>query len=260
MGVIAVLILLAATGLGYLKLMLEASRREDQRLFIDQYLSKFQKLADSYRDDGIDEELYYWLTHRVLRMCRLATDSRVWRPHGEQLAQESHRQAQLLRELLEDLDQRHVPIERVKSSRAFLVRFLGAFDDAVENLGKRRFNPFILFREGIQLVLLAPVLAYLWATRAEDDTVVDRVTENEVFARWSGGLATFILLASVLILIFGWQTLESTARAVVIGCYDLFFLVVDSLQELIDGALGRVPPPPPAEPAAASGANAVPIG
>ena len=77
----AFLFLLVVIGIGFFSLRLRMERIREDRRFVDQYITKLAKFADSYQED-FDPDQHYWLTHRVLRIQYIDTDPALWYMYG----------------------------------------------------------------------------------------------------------------------------------------------------------------------------------
>ena len=243
MGFLAILFLLAISGIGFLGLWYRREGLEEDRHFIELYISKFQKFTDTYQEE-FDSDRYYWLTHRVLKAKLLASDPEVWAPHGRSLQDEALEKSESLVDALDRMGQHEVPREQISSLTAFLVRYLGGLDDSIEQLQKRRWNPLLLFREGIQLILLSPVLAYRWATGGQNNTLVAETLNSAPFRRWTAILSVLGLALPIIILVFGWDTLVDLGNDVGIALLTFFESLADTVRDLWDTSPA---PPVPAE-------------
>ncbi|HUV13026.1 MAG TPA: hypothetical protein VMY18_05230, partial [Acidobacteriota bacterium] len=91
----AFLFLLAVIGIGFLSLRLRLERLREDCRFVDQYITKLGKFADSYQDD-FDPDQHYWLTHRVLRIQHIATDPALWDRYGGSHSEDASRKGATL--------------------------------------------------------------------------------------------------------------------------------------------------------------------
>lgn len=225
----AFLFLLAVIGIGLLSLRLRMERLREDRRFVDQYITKLGKFADSYQDD-FDPDQHYWLTHRVLRIQYIATDPALWERYGGSHSEDATRKGATLVEVIEQMGQRPVSTEIIRSLISFLVRFEGVLDDFSIEFKKRQINPFILFREGIQLILLSPILAFQWATGGGRVMIGD-IARNPTFKRWSAYLAVAAIVVPLIIIIFGWSPIVRSTLSIVGLVTDWANSLVDVVQE-----------------------------
>ena len=225
----AFLFLLMVIGTGFLSLRLRMERLREDRRFVDQYITKLGKFADSYQD-GFDPDQHYWLTHRVLRIQHIATDPALWDRYGGSHAEDATRKGATLVEVIEQMGQRPVSSEIIRSLISFLVRFQGVLDDFSAEFKKRQLNPFILFREGIQLILLSPILAFQWASGG-GRVMIGEIARNPIFKRWSAYFSVAAIVIPLVIIIFGWSSIVGLVLSIVGLVTDWANSLVDLVQE-----------------------------
>jgi hypothetical protein len=230
----AFLFLLVVIGIGFFSLRLRMERIREDRRFVDQYITKLAKFADSYQED-FDPDQHYWLTHRVLRIQYIATDPALWDRYGGSHSEDATRKGATLVEVIEQMGQRPVSTEIVRSLISFLVRFQGVLDDFSVEFKKRQINPFILFREGIQLILLSPILAFRWASGGSR-VMIGEIARNPTFKRWSAYLSVAAIIVPLIIIIFGW----SSIIRFILGIFGLLSNWGNSLVGAVDEALGSL--------------------
>jgi len=231
MEFLAFLFLLMVIGIGFLSLRLRLERLREDRRFVDQYVTKLGKFADSYQED-FDPDQHYWLTHRVLRIQYIATDPALWERYGGSHSEDAARRGATLVEVIEQMGQRPVSSEIIRSLISFLVRFQGVLDDFSAEFKKRQINPFILFREGIQLILLSPILAFQWATGG-GRVMIGEIARNPIFKRWSAYFAVAALVIPLIIIIFGWSPIIRLILSTVGLISDWVNSLIDLVQELL---------------------------
>jgi hypothetical protein len=226
MRFLAFLFLVVVAGIGYLRIFFRLTRLEDSRQFVDQYIKKFQKFSESYHEE-FDSDLYHWLTHRVLRAQTLANDSAVWESFDSKLQEEAAQKSASLVETLDQMGQHSVPTERVTSLTSFLVRYLGGLDDYIGGLKWQQKNPLLLFRQGIQGILLAPATALRWVTGSEDS--VEEVAPRREIGRWTAFFSIVLLILPLIVILIGWTPL-----------LDLFDLVFSALSEAFEDLVEKL--------------------
>jgi hypothetical protein len=188
--------------------MVAVARLEENRQFVESYIRKFKGFSESYAED-FDRKQYEWLTHRVMKIQVLSGDARKWRQYGEEFPEEATRKSDQFANMLDQMGQQPIAIKTVTSTTSFLIRFLGVLDDFIERCKSRRINPFIMFREGIQLVVLGPLLVFSWARGAEGEMVLARVEESDRFGRWVAYLSLAGVIVPLAILTVGWEPLSA---------------------------------------------------
>ncbi|HUV12721.1 MAG TPA: hypothetical protein VMY18_03700, partial [Acidobacteriota bacterium] len=144
-------------------------------------------------------------------------------------------------EVIEQMGQRPVSTEIIRSLISFLVRFEGVLDDFSAEFKKRQINPFILFREGIQLILLSPILAFQWASGG-GRVMIGEIARNPTFRRWSAYFSVAAIVIPLVIIIFGWSPIIrfilSTIGLISDWTTSLIDLVQESLGSLQDSNTG----------------------
>ncbi len=233
MRFLAFLFLVVVTGIGWLRLMVAMIRHEEDRLFVDSYIRKFKSFSEAY-GERFDPKQYDWLTHRVMKVQVLSGDSNKWRLYGDQFALDAAKKSQGLVSMLDQMGQQPVPIKTVTSTISFLIRYLGVLDDFIERYRRRRLNPLVLFREGIQMIILAPMLAFSWARGAGSEAVLLRVSENPRFRRWVAFFSLVGLVFPVLVMIIGWEPLENGFTYLWALCEDGFYRLRAAIESFLE--------------------------
>lgn len=247
----ALLFLLLVIGIGFLSLRLRMERLREDRRFVDQYITKLASFADSYQDE-FDPDKHYWLTHRVLRIQYIATDPALWARYGGSHTEDATRKGATLVDVIEQMGQRPVSSEIVRSLISFLVRFQGVLDDFSDEFKKRQVNPFILFREGIQLILLSPILAFQWASGGSR-VMIGEIARNPTFKRWSAYLSVAAIVVPLVIIVFGWGPIVRFVLNIVGLISDGVNNVIDIILETLGGLEGSDSAPPPSTPSSPDG-------
>lgn len=243
MRFLAFLFLVAVAGIGYLRIFFRLSRLEESRRFVNQYIEKFQKFSDSYHD-AFDPELYHWLTHRVLRAQTLASDAAVWESLDSKLQEAAAQKSASLVETLDQMGQHSVPTEKVTSLVSFLVRYLGGLDDYIDSLKYQQKNPLLLFRQGIQGILLAPAMALRWVTGSE--TQVEKVAPRREIGRWTAFFSIVFLVLPMFVILVGWTPIVEVGQYLISSISEMFESLVERLQEV--SIPSEVEEPVPVEP------------
>jgi hypothetical protein len=247
MRFLAFLFLVVVAGIGYLRIFFRVSRLEESRQFVDQYIKKFQKFSETYHD-ALDSDLYHWLTHRVLRAQTLASDAAVWESFDSKLQEAAAQKSASLVETLDQMGQHSVPTERVTSLTSFMVRYLGGLDDYMDNLKRQQKNPLLLFRQGIQGILVAPAVALRWVTGSE--TSVGEIAPQREIGRWTAFFAIISLIIPIIIIFVGWTPIVQTGHYLISSISELFEQLVEKVGEisLPTESEGPLPVEPVAEP------------
>ena len=229
MRFLAFLFLIVVTGIGYLRIFFRLSHLEESRQFIDQYIKKFQSFSESYHDE-FDSDLYHWLTHRVLRAQTLARDATVWDSFDSKFQEAAAQKSESLVETLDQMGQHAVPTEKVTSLTSFLVRYLGGLDDYIDGLKWQQKNPLLLFRQGIQGILLAPAKALRWVTGSE--TSVEEVAPRREIGRWTAFFSIIFLILPIIVILVGWTPMVNLFNSVYLSVSETFQDLVDKLSEI----------------------------
>ena len=229
MRFLAFLFLVAVAGIGYLRIFFRLNRLEESRQFVDEYIKKFQKFSETYHD-AFDADLYHWLTHRVLRAQTLAGDAAVWESFDLKLQETATQKSASLVETLDQMGQHSVSTEKVTSLTSFMVRYLGGLDDYIDNLKRQQSNPLLLFRQGIQGILLAPAMAFRWVTGSE--AAVKEVAPQREIGRWTAFFSIISLVLPVIIILVGWTPIVQTGSYVVSSISEMIEDLVDKLGEI----------------------------
>jgi hypothetical protein len=229
MRFLAFLFLVAVAAIGYLRNFFRLSKLEDSRQFVDQYVKKFRKFSETY-NDAFDSELYHWLTHRVLRAQSLASDTAVWESFDTSLQEAAAQKSASLVETLDQMGQHSVPADRVQSLTSFMVRYLGGLDDYIENLKQQQKNPLLLFRQGIQGILLAPAMALRWVTGS--DSAAEEVAPRREIGRLVAFFSIILLVVPFFVILVGWEPLLQTGSYLASGLSQSFEDLVEKLGEI----------------------------
>jgi hypothetical protein len=229
MRFLAFLFLVAVAGCGYLRLFFRLTKLEDSREFIDKYIKKFQRFSETYHGE-FDSELYHWLTHRVLRAQSLASDTAVWESFDSKLQDAAAQKSASLVETLDQMGQHSVPADRVQSLTSFMIRYLGGLDDYIENLQQQQKNPLLLFRQGIQGILLAPAMALRWVTGS--DEAAEEVAPRREIGPWTAFLSIISLIVPLFVILVGWDPIVQTMGFVASMISGLFEDLVEKLGEI----------------------------
>lgn len=229
MRFLAFLFLVVVAGIGYLRIFFRLSRLEDSRQFVDQYIKKFQEFTETYHDQ-FDSDLYHWLTHRVLRAQTLASDAAVWESLDSKLQEAAAQKSSSLVDTLDQMGQHSVPTEKVTSLTSFMVRYLGGLDDYIENFKRQQKNPLLLFRQGIQGILLAPSMALRWVTGSE--TLVGEVAPQREIGRWTAFFSIILLAIPIIIILVGWTPIIRTGNYAISSISELIDELADKLGEI----------------------------
>jgi len=229
MRFLAFLFLVVVAGIGYLRIFFRLNRLEESRQFIDRYIKKFQKFSESYHDE-FDSDLYHWLTHRVLRAQTLASDAAVWESFDVKLKEAAAQKSASLVETLDQMGQHSVPNDRVTSLTSFLVRYLGGLDDYIDSLKWQQKNPLLLFRQGIQGILLAPARALRWVTGSEDS--LEEVAPKREIGRWTAFFSIILLIVPIIVILVGWTPMVNLFDSVFSSISEFFNDLVEKLGEI----------------------------
>jgi hypothetical protein len=229
MRFLAFLFLVAVAGIGYLRTFFRLSKLEDNRRFVDQYIKKFQNFSETYHDQ-FDSDLYHWLTHRVLRAQSLASDNVVWESFDPKLQEAAAQKSASLVETLDQMGQHSVPTDRVQSLTSFMIRYLGGLDDYIENMQQQQKNPLLLFRQGIQGILLAPAMALRWVTGTE--TTAEELAPQREIGRWTAFFSIVFLIVPLIVILAGWTPIVETGSYLFSALSEWFEELVDKLGEI----------------------------
>jgi hypothetical protein len=229
MRFLAFLFLIVVAGIGYLRIFFRLSRLEENREFIDQYIKKFQRFSESYHE-AFDSDLYHWLTHRVLRAQTLSSDEAVWDSFDSKLQEDAVQKSTSLVETLDQMGQHSVPAERVTSLTSFLVRYLGGLDDYIDSLKWQQKNPLLLFRQGIQGILLAPARALHWVTGSE--TSVEEVEPRREIGKWSAFFSIVLLVVPIIVILVGWTPIVQLFNFIVVNISESIDSLAEKLGEI----------------------------
>jgi len=229
MRFLAFLFLVAVGGIGYLRLLFRIGRLEESRQFIEQYIKKFQRFSESYQGE-FDPDLYHWLTHRVLRAQTLAGDAAVWETFDSKLQEDAAQRSASLVDTLDQMGQHSVPTDRVTSLTSFLVRYLGGLDDFIDNLKRQQKNPLLLFRQGIQGILLAPAMALRWVTGSE--ARADEVARPATAGKSTALFSIIFLIVPIILLLIGWTPMVQAGHYLISTVTEMFESLVAKLGEI----------------------------
>ena len=229
MRFLAFLFLVVVAGIGYLRLLFRVSRLEESRKFVEEYIRKFERFVETYRDE-FDADLYHWLTHRVLRAQTLSSNAAVWESFDEKLQETATQKSAALVETLEQMGQHSVPTERVTTLTSFLMRFLGGLDDYLESIKRQQRNPLLLFRQGIQGILLAPATAVKWITGS--DSSADELAAQTEIGRWTAFLSVIALIVPLIVVLVGWAPLAQIGSHATAAGNELVESLTETLREV----------------------------
>ena len=201
--------LFAVLAIGFIRLLVKRNRLITEGDFAQKYLSKFQKFATSYRDK-FDGQLYYWLTHRAVKMqSQMGVFGQVdYKPPA---ANYYIRNYQFIVNTLPLMRSGMTYLPEVAMCEDALIRYIGLVDDRLASSSKRLKNPFIWLQEGVQLILALPVLVLHWSGLISI-TAIDSLTENLFFKVLSGLIILTGLVASVFTIALGWEEFLSLFR------------------------------------------------
>lgn len=162
------------------------------------YFSKY----DSYSGRRhLDQELYMWLTKNVNRMQgdlgNMGTMHFV-APYRTY----SVRHYQIIINTIPKYRMGNVEDFEVNSVDDCLLRYLGVMEKAVEATDKRRRNPAIWFKEGIQGILSLPIYILNWFGIIGDN-LVSKIISNLLFRIITGIGALAAFISSIVTVIQG---------------------------------------------------------
>lgn len=247
MRLVAFLFVAVVMGIGLLRLALATRRLEGERQFLATYISKFRRFSENYLE-AFDAKEYHWLTHRVMKVQALAGDREYWDEYGAAYSPEAAKKSESLVGILDQMGQQPVPVKTLTSTSSFLVRSLGVLDDFIDRFRKRKRRPLTLFREGIQTIVLSPVLFLQWARGGESEIAIGQLAQRRKLRQWVAFFSLVGLLFPLIVIIVGWGPVVSVAGQLADAVSNGYYY----LKDLVETALESIPPPsaPPETPPA----------
>jgi hypothetical protein len=232
MGLIAIIVLIGVLGAGFLYTRLKISRLEEERELVNQYISKFRKFSQTYHEN-FDEDLYSWLSFRAIKIQTLTSATYVLRKLSPESREGFHRKRESLMGTLEQMVQRPATHEKVTSVTSFLMFYLGGIDEYIKDTAKQQWNPIILFRAGVEFVLLTIVTAFKWTSDGDSGEVRNQILESRRFKSWTALITVIAFFFPALILAFGWSTLSGFVLQAAQWISSIFWSLVATLEGLI---------------------------
>lgn len=230
----ALLFVLVVVGIGFLGFLIHRDRIEEERRFVDQYIKNLQRFVEHYRTK-FDPDLYYWLNHRVLHLQSLMNSPHQWEFYGFHVGEDARRRSETLIGIIDEMGQGSVPEKKTTAMMAFLFRFLGTLDDRLERFQDQKKNPLILFREGIQIILLSPLLALRWATGADTRDYVEATRRKRGFRRLTALASIGGIVVPLLIVVVGWDNLVGIGSSGVSATGSFFRQVIVFSRDVLSG-------------------------
>jgi len=233
MGFFAFLLILVLLAIGFLYFRIKISRIREERDLINLYITKFRAFSQTYLEE-FDDELFSWLSYRALKIQSLTGAPHIIKKLGSDGQDDFTRKRESLINTLEQMAQRVVPPEKVSSVSSFLMFYLGGLEEYINDTEKQQWHPLILFRGGVEFVLLLFVTAFKWTSDGNVEELRDQILESPRFKSWAAILTVVAFVCPVLILAFGWSTLSGFIGQIVQWLIDFFWLIVDTIQGLIE--------------------------
>lgn len=175
--IIALLGLITITAIGFASLLLDRRNRNGRRASVTEYTAMFNRFADPAT---LDFDAYEWLTRKSVAMQNeLGTYGLIdYRPPGT--SHVMHRY-EVITNLLSAIRQRKMQRslsglggtyrEMVLNYLDTLIRYVGVLDEQIEKRTKDLRNPIVWFREGVQVIMLVPLLVVHWLGLVSTSTI-----------------------------------------------------------------------------------------
>jgi len=250
MSLLVIVFLMGMLVIGFVRFFLLLRGLEENRELIELFVTKFKRFTESHIEEP-DPKLYDWLTQNALRVQLVSGSATLWKPFGEKLVTDSERRSQALIDLLEQMGQTHVDRKTTSMLTTFLTRCVGALDEHMGTIRKRQRNPLIVFREGIQMILMSPWLLLRYATGREDEATVEELGASPRLRSWVAFFTVVCLVVPLIILIVGWDQITWSFRYwfEVIGDYaERAFSAVAQMVEDLSSSTGPADSGEPASP------------
>ncbi len=198
---VVIVLLVGAALAGLLQSAARLIQWKKKKSFAEDYLAKFRQLV---QHEPFDNDLYVWLVHRSARMQQqlgsLGMTARAATPYEPRPIPDH---AVLINTLPEIRSGTARPAAIATCEEA-IVRHLGLLDESRADYGKHLINPIVWLGDGVRFLFLLPLLVLQWLGLLKG-TFVASVAKSTLFSVLSGLVALLGLIASVLILVLGWQ-------------------------------------------------------
>lgn len=181
-----------------------------RKAFVEEYLDRFSTFVEK---NNFDTENYTWLTEQAYIMqVELGPTGKVdYRPPFENYMIRNY---DVILNFLPEIRRRktvqrisgpgRVYQEQVAIFAETLIRYRGLMNSWLDESAKQLRNPFLWLREGVQSVLLLPLLILHWLG-VLSLSFYNRVEHASVFRIFSG-LITFVgLMSAIFTIALGWD-------------------------------------------------------
>ena len=170
----------------------------------------FEKVEEYVKSGGRNIEVYSWLIHRSPKMQTSLGRIGIagYRPPYANYMLSNYQiilnTLPELRQALEDTLFASQAHEYYMLLQETLLRYTGVMSDLLEPQWGYLKNPIVWLREGVQLVLLVPLLLLEWAGLITSSTV-SKFSGNLIFSIFSGIVTILGLLSAMITIVLGWE-------------------------------------------------------
>lgn len=198
--------LAALAGIGRVRISRRIARLNERRSFTVEFLNKFQEYGHSR---GEDHDALQWL---LLHSSRMQTnlggygrmDMRP--PFANYVVKNWPIVPNVLMEMQQSFPDRALHSQGIQYAQYLqntLMTYLGSLNDVVESAEKELGNPIIWLREGVQVLLLAPLTLLGWLGVMATPSV-NAVSTSRIFRVLAGILAAVSIISAIVGLVVGW--------------------------------------------------------
>lgn len=212
-SLIVVLILFLICILGFIYNANSLKKIRERIQFVGEYREKFVIYVNKiFSDNSFDNDLYMYLTRNVNKIQTELGHDGVFDYVKDNLNNSTHVNYQMIINILPETrsSKMSFPIfrERVHENCQFcddaLIRHEGTIDAEEINIKKSFFNPLILFKDGISLILYIPVYL-LTITNIISNENKNKIINNPIIRYLSLIVSFIVLLSAVVSLVAGWD-------------------------------------------------------
>ena len=206
--IIALLVLIGTSFLGFIKLLL--AHRENIKTidFVNLYTEKFMEFA---RSDEIDGDIYSWLIRNSVKMQNEMGVYGIvnYKPPGTfNFIRDYEAIVNFLPEMINYKQDRDIyPKFYANSVRLYweaLTRYRGVLDEAHDISLKRLKNPFVWLQTGVQVILMLPLFLLKWFGLVQNSKFASAFDFSlvKIFSRL---LALVEFVSALVTIIIGWD-------------------------------------------------------
>lgn len=191
--------------LGLINLLQDYRIIKEKKDFVEEFLSKYSLFIESYKKQKPNQEIYYWLTQKTIKIQNILGPygkAALYRPAFAGYAIKDY---ELIVNLLPQIARGNAHQDELMTISETLVKYLGVIEEECKEQKKKTINPLVWFREGISIIILLPFYFLRFLGLSISNTI-HWISNSLIVKVVSGVIAIITLVGGVFSIIAGWDS------------------------------------------------------